>query len=153
MASIRRILGLSSVLFLGSVFQPISSLATTPQPKVGDCLNYQPADIFLATAKGLQVKCSKIHNSEIYRISKFKAGQNIPELDPLGLSQVAQSICYPWKGNSKFFNQWTFRIPTKKEWKTGARWINCEALKNGDTPDENGQLKVVSFSGKKLDFK
>ena len=153
MASIKRILGLSSLLFLGSVFQPVPSLAATPQPKVGDCLNYQPAEIFLATAKEIQVKCSQKHNSEIYRIGKFKSGSSLPAMSALDLAQFAQNVCLPWSGTSKFLNQWTFRVPTNAQWKTGARWIRCEALNTEVDPDENGKLQVVSFRGKKLDFK
>ena len=153
MASIKRILGRSSVLFLGSVLQLVPSFAATPQPKVGDCLNYQPEEIFLASPKGTQVKCSQAHNSEIYRIGKFKSGSSIPNMNALDLAQAAQSACMPWSGTSKFLNQWTFRVPTNAQWKTGARWIRCEALKIGETPDENGQLPVISYRGKKLDFK
>ena len=153
MAKFKRTIGLLSILTLGAALPASSGAAAEVKAKVGDCLRYATADVFVPTAKATFVKCSGQHNAEIYRISKFKAGQNVPEIDPLGLSQVAQSFCFPWKGNSKFFDQWTFRIPTNAQWKTGSRWIRCEALKNGETPDENGQLTVVLFRGKKLDFK
>jgi hypothetical protein len=153
MARFKRIIWLFSALTLGIGLQASPSAAAEPQPMIGACLSYRSADIFLPAAKATLVKCSGRHNVEIYRISKFKAGQNLPDLDLLSLSQVAQSFCLPWNGTSKFLNQWTFRVPTNAQWKTGARWIRCEALKIGEIPDENGQLPVISYRGKKLDFK
>jgi hypothetical protein len=146
-------LGIVGLATLGLFMQPSPSPASAPQPKVGDCLIYQDVDVFVAAAKAKPVKCSGVHNVEIYRISKFKSGQNLSNLDPLALSQLAQSTCTPWKGTSAFLNQWTFRVPSNSEWKTGARWFRCEALKTEEIADENGRLKVQTFRGKKLDFK
>jgi len=153
MEKIARAIGLLGLIASGILFQPAPSTAAVLQPKVGDCLNYQETEVFLASAKGKQVKCSGLHNTEIYRVSKFKSGQNLPSLDPLALSQIAQTVCSTWRGTSNFFNQWTFRVPTNSEWKTGARWIRCEALKTEEIPEDDGSLRVVSFRGKKLDFK
>ncbi len=154
MARTSRSIGLLSLLTLGILLQSVPSSVAAPwKPKVGDCVNYQTADVFLATATGTPTKCSAVHNIEIYRISKFKSGQILPELSAIELTQIANSACSSSSKTSKFLNQWTYRVPTNSQWKTGARWIRCEALKAADVADENGQLQVISFRGKKLDFK
>ena len=154
MARAIRTFGLLLMLTSGIILQSVPSHAAAPwKPKVGDCVNYQVADVFLPKAKGTPIKCSGLHNTEIYRISKFKSGQTLSSLSEIELSQIANTACSTWVGTSKFLNQWTFRVPTSAQWKTGARWIRCEALKTKDDPDENGKLQVVSFRGKKLDFK
>lgn len=124
------------------------------QPKVGDCLLYPVSAMYMYTARPKIVKCSSLHNSEVYRISKFKVGVKVQDLSPIELTQFAEQVCTPWRGESKTFNAWVFRIPTTTQLEKGSRWIRCEVIAvEIDVLDSEGRSRVLSFRGKKLDIK
>jgi hypothetical protein len=133
---------------------PPESQGAVVGPKVGDCLTYPIGAIYVNTARPKIVKCANLHNAEVYRIGKIRAGVRIQELSTIELTQIADQTCMPWRGESKFFNAWVFRIPTNAEWEKGARWIRCEAIAlKFDSANSDGQSSVLNFRGKKLDIK
>lgn len=119
-------------------------------PKTGNCMNYPLEEIQLATTERSPVNCKKMHNVEIYRVVKapFKSDPNLEP--PINLSVKVAPICEPGVMNSKYFTGWTFKVPTKKDWKSGARWLRCEAFVF-ETESETATFKA--WKGKKLDFK
>ena len=150
----RKGLWLVQALILGALAWPTPSNASSVSTlKIGDCLKYEASSLFAGTSKGTQVKCANSHNAEVYRVTKFATGTNLPNMTQIDISLFAQKSCLPWNGNSKYLNQWTFRIPTNSEWSKGVRTFYCLAIKTSETPNENGELEVISFKGKKLDFK
>ena len=122
-------------------------------PKIGDCYTYQVVSIYDINAKGKSVKCTETHNSETYRIGKTPSNFEASEITPITFTSVAAKICTPWKGKSKYLNQWVYRVPTKTQWLSGERWVICEAIRVEQSEADTNQLDVVSFKNKKLDFK
>jgi hypothetical protein len=148
-------------IFLVGVIASVLQIPVQPeshgvvvQPKVGDCLAYPVTAIYANTARPKIVKCTNLHNAEVYRIGKLNPGIRIQELSPIELTQFADQTCAPWRGESKFFNAWVFRIPTNAEWEKGARWIRCEAIAlKFESTNSDGQSSVLNFRGKKIDIK
>ncbi len=139
---------------VGIVIAANSGLASAESalssPKIGSCMNYPPGEVQLATTERIPVNCKKMHNVEIYRVIKspFKSDPNLEP--PINLSVKVAPICEPGVMNSEYFTGWTFKVPTKKDWKSGARWLRCEAFVLA-TESETATFKV--WRGKKLDFK
>lgn len=120
------------------------------KPKIGDCYLYAPDEVQVPSTKKLPVNCKNLHNSETYRVAK-KAFKKDPSNEPqINLSIQAAAICEAGVINSKFFTGWGFKVPTKSEWKSGARWLRCDAFA---AQIESETVTYKSWKGKKLDFK
>jgi hypothetical protein len=119
-------------------------------PKVGDCYLYTPAEIELFSTKKSTVNCKNLHNVETYRViaSQFKKDPNLEP--PVNVFMRVSPICEVGISKSNFFTGWGIKVPTKSEWKSGARWLRCEAFA---LQTESETATYASWKGKKLDFK
>jgi hypothetical protein len=119
-------------------------------PKVGDCFLYAPAEVELLSIKKSPVSCKKLHNVEIYRViaSQFRKDPNLEP--PVNIFGRVSPICEAGIRSSKYFSGWVAKVPTKSEWKSGARWLRCEAFV---AQTESETVTYKSWKGKKLDIK
>jgi hypothetical protein len=119
-------------------------------PKVGDCYLYTPVEIELFSTKKSTVNCKNLHNVETYRViaSQFKKDPNLEP--PVNVFMRVSPICEVGISKSNFFTGWGIKVPTKSEWKSGARWLRCEAFAR---QTESETATYASWKGKKLDFK
>jgi hypothetical protein len=119
-------------------------------PKVGDCYLYTPDEVELFSTKKPPVNCKNLHNVETYRViaSQFKKDPNLEP--PINIFTRVSPICEAGISKSNFFTGWGIKIPTKSEWKSGARWLRCDGLV---IMRESETATYKSWKGKKLDFK
>ena len=132
---------------------PTNAVAVEKVPKIGNCLNYVKSEVFDQTAIPKIVPCSGMHNSEVYRLILLKDSSNFSQLSQLAQNSIAENLCTPWKGSSKFLNQWTYKVPNISKWKSGDLQLRCEAIKIVEPTDGSTLLIVSTWKGKKLDFK
>ena len=119
-------------------------------PKVGDCHLYAQGEVQVPISNKLPTSCKNMHNVEIYRVANkaFKKDpSNVPQIN---LSIQAAAFCEKGVNASKFFTGWGFKVPTKSEWKSGARWLRCEAFV---VKTESETVVYDTWKGKKLDIK
>lgn len=119
-------------------------------PKVGDCYLYAQGEVQLPFSKKLPINCKNLHNVETYRVVNNALKKDPSNELQINLSIQAAAICEAGVINSKFFTGWGFKVPTKSEWKSGARWLRCEAFV---AKTESETVTYDSWKGKKLDFK
>lgn len=119
-------------------------------PKVGACFLYAQDEIQRPSSKKAPVKCRDLHNVETFRVVKSAFKSNPNNDPPIDLSIKVARICEEGVSKSKFFNGWAFKVPTQSEWKSGARWLRCEAFV---TQSESETVIFQSWKGSKLDFK
>ena len=120
------------------------------KPKIGDCYLYAQSEVQLPSSKKSPTNCKNLHNVETYRVSNKAFKKDPSNETQINLSIQAAAICEAGVINSKFFNGWGFKVPTKSEWKSGARWLRCEAFV---AKNESETVIYDSWKGKKLDFK
>ena len=119
-------------------------------PRVGDCFKYEADEIQFPATNRKPVNCRNLHNVETFKVVKspFNSDPNLEA--PISLSVKVSPICGAGILKSQFFNAWSFKIPTKSEWKSGARWLRCEAFV---IVNDSETVTIKSWKGKKLDFK
>ena len=139
------ILGISSIINDSQLAQ-----AALNTPKVGNCYNFTWTDVEGDGSNKGPVKCTSTHTAETYRVAKWDNGKGAFELTSQERWEVANRLCQPWKGNSKYLNYWAWYIPTQSQWDAGQRWVRCDAMitVSGTDPRE-----FISWKGKRLDVK
>ena len=65
----------------------------------------------------------------------------------------AESVCTPWRGQSKFLNYWAWYIPNPEQQRAGQNWIRCDAMIVKDYNESTGDYTVTSWRGKRLDIR
>jgi hypothetical protein len=140
---------LAIALLLTNTASVQASPKPTP-PKVGNCYLYSQDEVQSLNSRKAAVNCKNSHNVETYRViaSHFKRDPNLEP--PISIYVKISPICEAGITNSKFFTGWAAKVPTRSEWKSGARWLRCEAFVL-QTESETAIFK--SWQGKKLDIK
>jgi hypothetical protein len=117
-------------------------------PKVGDCYLMAAAELAAPTSTRKKVACTASHTAETYRVARWSGPANPASLSEVDRRSIAGGICFPWSKESKVFNNWSYKVPTTSQWRSGLRTIRCDAY---FTKSENSK-SVVAFIGKQLDF-
>ena len=138
------------VLSIAAVTFPKANAATQiNMPLVGKCYNYTKSDVGGDGSTKGDIKCTSLHTAETYRVGKW-----VDLGSPFTLSsdqawEIANKLCQPWKGQSRYFNYWAYYLPTQSQWDSGQRWIRCDAMISA-----NQDASVFTgWKGKRLDIK
>jgi len=118
-------------------------------PKVGDCYSLSLSGINAPTSNGKKVACSQPHTVETYRVTKWRGPANPATLSEVRRRVLAEQICMPWSNDSSFFTNWSYKIPSTTQWRSGLRVIRCDAYKLSN----DGIGVVERFTGSRIDFK
>lgn len=117
-------------------------------PKVGDCYVMTISQISASTSTRKKVACTTPHTAETYRVAKWKGPANPATLSEVRRRVLAEQICMPWRKESNFFTNWSYKVPTSAQWRSGLRTIRCDAYVIN--ADNSGVAQ--SFTGSRLDF-
>jgi hypothetical protein len=117
-------------------------------PRVGDCYSLPNSELSAPTSTRKKVSCSAPHTAETYRVAQWRGQANPATLSEVRRRGLAEQICLPWSKESNFFTNWSYKVPTSAQWRSGLRTIRCDAyVINADN------LGVAqSFTGSRLDF-
>jgi hypothetical protein len=118
-------------------------------PKVGDCYSLSLLGINAPTSNSKKVACSQPHTVETYRVTKWRGPANPATLSEVRRRVLAEQICMPWGKESTFFTNWSYKVPTSAQWRSGLRVIRCDAYKLSN----DGIGVVERFTGSRIDFK
>ena len=138
-------------LFL--TISPNSAFAAT-SPKVGDCFFISPEELSSANPISSKISCSFTHNLETYFVGKL-SGSTDPNTqnEKALLDRVKQSCLGAWKfPKTSVINYFAFYVPTSQQWKSGTRWLRCDAgIDNsggvGDTQLGNWKGSAIASKG------
>ena len=119
------------------------------KPLKGNCYNYTKSDVAGDGSTKGPVKCTATHTAETYRVGTWKDAKGPFELTTDETWAVANKLCQPWKGQSRYFNYWAYYLPTETQWNAGQRWIRCDAMISAD----DKATSYFSWKGKRLDVK
>ena len=122
--------------------------AKTVAPKVGDCYSLPISELSAPTSTRKKVNCSAPHTAETYRIAKWKGPANPATLSEVRRRVLAEQICMPWSKESTFLTNWSYKVPTSAQWRSGLRTIRCDAY----VIDADNSGIAQSFTGSRLDF-
>ena len=140
---------ISAIAVLATSFPQAQAASVTKKPLVGNCYNYTAADVSGDGSKKGPVKCTSTHTAETYRVGTWREAKGPFELELNETWAVANKLCQPFKGQSRFFNYWAYYLPTQAQWNAGQRWIRCDAMISADEK----ATSFVSWKGKRLDIK
>ena len=120
---------------LVSIFCLIAcNLTVTPAkaastPRTGDCFFISPEELSSANPISSKISCSFTHNLETYFVGKL-SGSTDPNTqnEKALLVRVKQSCLGAWKfPKTSVINYFAFYVPTSQQWKSGTRWLRCDA--------------------------
>jgi hypothetical protein len=142
---------LAILAILGGQFLAISpaQAAKPVLPKVGDCHLLTISQISAPTSTRKKVGCARPHTTETYRVANWKGPANPASLTEVRRRVLAEQICMPWSKESNFFTNWSYKVPTSTEWRSGLRTIRCDAY----VVDADNLGVAQRFTGSRLDFK
>lgn len=127
---------------------PAAQAAKLTSPKVGDCYSMALSEISAPSSTRKKVACSAPHTTETYRVTRWNGPANPANLSEVRRKVFAEQICLPWNKESNFFTEWSYKVPTSAQWRSGLRTIRCDAyVINPGTPSV-----AQSFTGARLDF-
>lgn len=130
-------------------FTTTAQAAVKPIPKVGSCYNLTKSNVNTDYSDITAVNCLKKHSAETYRVVKLAADNPAINFD----LAKAESVCTPWRGQSKFLNYWAWYIPNPEQQRAGQNWIRCDAMIVKDYNESTGDYTVTSWRGKRLDIR
>jgi len=117
--------------------QPASP-SVVAMPIRGQCYNYTYKQMSKVATPVSAVSCNKPHTAEVFKVVNWYPTSSPFRMSDREIWNEANQLCRI-SNNSAFtsgkFNYWAFFIPTKGQWREGARWIRCDALiKISDSP-------------------
>lgn len=119
------------------------------KPLVGKCYNYTKNDVSGDGSVKGDIKCTLMHTAETYRVGKWTDPNSPFTLATEETWKIANSLCQPWKGQSRYFNYWAYYLPTQSQWDSGQRWIRCDAMISAN----QDASAYIAWKGKRLDVK
>lgn len=151
--STRKIVNLLIVFTMlnAAVLQPalakdIHKGISTKKPSVASCYNLKWSDVKKLSSTKKPVSCKKTHTAETYLVEKW-TGRNPHKLSDSQRWEIANEICNPSVLYDTAFNYWAYYLPTKSDWKKGARWIRCDAM---SATKYDAPMKFKKFSKQML---
>ena len=138
-----------AIVVLTSIVPQAHAASVVKKPLVGNCYNYTASDVAGDGSTKGPVKCTATHTAETYRVGVWKEVKGPFELENNETWAVANKLCQPFKGQSRFFNYWAYYLPTQAQWNAGQRWIRCDAMISADEK----ATSFISWKGKRLDIK
>ena len=103
--------------------------AASQVPKKGDCYYVSASELDARNAISTSIPCKFSHNLETYFVGRLSGN-----VDPNGqsdsalLSRVRNTCIGAWPfPRTSSLNYFAFYVPTKPQWKSGARWVRCDA--------------------------
>lgn len=117
-------------------------------PRVGDCYSMTLAELLKPTSTRKKIACSAPHAAETYRVAQWPGPANPAILSEVNRRSIADAICLPWSQDSKVFTNWSYKVPSTSQWRSGLRTIRCDAYSVNNVNSKTAQV----FIGKQLDF-
>ena len=146
---IRSLVLISALASSVSIAPSASAAVQINKPLTGNCYNYSKADVAGDGSTKGSVKCTATHTAETYRVGTWKEVKGPFELTTDETWAIANKLCQPWKGQSRYFNYWAYYLPTETQWGAGQRWIRCDAMIAAD----DNATSFKAWKGKRLDVK
>jgi hypothetical protein len=134
---------------LAATISPASAATQINKPLVGKCYNYTKSDVSGDGSVKGDIKCTLMHTAETYRVGKWTGPDSPFTLTTDETWKIANSLCQPWKGQSRYFNYWAYYLPTQSQWSSGQRWIRCDGMISAN----EDASAYVAWKGKRLDVK
>jgi len=136
-------------LLSSGLLSPITNAAPKAAPKVGNCYNLTKEQIAVDYSDISPINCLKTHSAETFRVVKLKSTDLASKYD----LAKATKVCQPWKNPSKFFNYWAWYIPNPEQQNAGQNWIRCDAMIDKVVDENESDITVTFWKGKRLDVR
>lgn len=107
-----------------------------PAPRVGECFDYGVKEMDQLSATVPAVPCRNWHTAEVFRVATWTSRESPYVMSNRALWRIANQKCSPQDDRAFAngdLNYWAYFLPTRSEWRSGQRWIRCDALRATST--------------------